>query len=247
MGARDPNRDHGRRPGRLRGGPRRGPARRRTSPSSSATAWAGRASSTTACRRRRSSPPPASASSCAVPTSSACMSTGSASPVDLPLVNNRVKHLALAQSADVRARLERRGHPDHPGDVPLRRADGRRGAHRRGRDRRRHRGAARGRRAGRHRRDAPRARRRPARRRADPHLAPALRPPGAARAPDRGRVGRDGRRVLLGLRRDGQRGHADLQPGPRDAGRGRRRLGGAAGRVRRPRRAHDGPGPGASR
>ena len=32
-----------------------------------------------------------------------------ASPVDLPLVNNRVRNLALAQSADVRARLEREG------------------------------------------------------------------------------------------------------------------------------------------
>jgi NAD(P)H dehydrogenase (quinone) len=32
-----------------------------------------------------------------------------ASPVDLPAVNNRVKSLALAQSADVRARLEREG------------------------------------------------------------------------------------------------------------------------------------------
>ena len=32
-----------------------------------------------------------------------------AAPVDLPLVNNRVKNLALAQSADVRARLEREG------------------------------------------------------------------------------------------------------------------------------------------
>src|SRR6185312_13054601 len=32
-----------------------------------------------------------------------------AAPVDLPSVNNRVKSLALAQSADVRARLEREG------------------------------------------------------------------------------------------------------------------------------------------
>ena len=44
-----------------------------------------------------------------------------AAPVDLPVVNSRVKSLALAQSADVRARLEREGIRIIRGTSPLRR------------------------------------------------------------------------------------------------------------------------------
>ena len=54
-------------------------------------------------------------------TSSACRSTGTRSPVDLPSVNDRVKNLALAQSADVRARLEREGIRIIRGTAALRR------------------------------------------------------------------------------------------------------------------------------
>ena len=67
------------------------------------------------------------------------------------------------------------GSSRHGRASPTRRGPARRTSSR-PRRRRRRRGAARRRRAGRHRRHPPGARRRPAGRRADPHLAPALRP-----------------------------------------------------------------------
>ena len=72
-------------------------------------------------------------------------------------------------------------------------------------------------------------------------LAPGLRPARAARAPDRGRLRRHRRRVRQRLPGDGRRRHPGLQPGPGDAARGRRRRHGDRAGVPRP--GHDDPRP----
>ena len=64
--------------------------------------------------------------------SSGCMPAGARRPSTAAVVNSRVKHLALAQSADVGARLEGRASPSSA--APGSPADGRRAAHGRGRD-----------------------------------------------------------------------------------------------------------------
>ena len=166
--------------------------------------------------------------------------------VDVP-GGARPRHgLALAQSADIRARLISvgvrlvDGRARWPTRVPVMalhrvavtRCDG---ASRR---------TDRGRRADRHRRDAAGAAHRGAGRRADPDLAAGLRPARAARAPDRRRLRRDRRRVRLRLHRDGRPGDPDLQPRPGAAGRGRRRRRGDRGRLRRTRRGAGQAGPG---
>ena len=75
-----------------------------------------------------------------------------------------------------------------------------------------------------------------ARRRPDPDLAPALRPDRAARPPDRGRLGRDGRGIRQRLHRAGRDGDGGGQPRPDPAARGLRCGRGAGGGVRRARR-----------
>ena len=216
-----------------------------TSPSSSATAWAAPACSTTACRRRPSSPRPASGSTCTAPRSSASRRTGRPSPSTCRAVNARVKRLALAQSADIRAKRQGRA-SDRPGHgrASARPRPGTPTSSRPARPTAT-RGAARRRRADRHRRDPAGARRRPPGRRAHPDLAPGLRPDRAARAPDRrsapaspapsslAPTSRSGVRVTLVSSRDrvmphedadaaavledvfAERGHDDPRQGPR--------------------------------
>ena len=140
-------------------------------------------------RRPRRAPP--------TPTSSASQVDRQASPVDLPAVNDRVKGLALAQSADVRAASSARACGSSTGTARF--SDEPPGLAAHGVDAATTDGETEELAAdvvliatGATPRVLPDAR---ARRRADPQLAPALRPRGAARAPDRGRVRRHRRRV----------------------------------------------------
>ena len=90
--------------------------------------------------------------------------------------------------------------------------------------------------ADRHRRQPAGAAERGARRRANPELAPALRPHRAARTPgDRG-FRRHRRRVLQRLHRARRQGDGGGQPRPDPAARGLRRRRGAGGGLRRTRR-----------
>ena len=160
--------------------------------------------------------------------------------VDLPRVNARVHGLALAQSADVRTKLQAEGVRVVQGRAWFEESDrGQRHPRRVHRvPRRLHRDGHRRRRPRRHRRVPARAARRAARREADPDLAPDLRPRRAARAPHRGRLRRHRRRVRLRVRRAGRAGDADLEPRPRPAARGPGRRDDARGGVHRARGDH---------
>ena len=167
--------------------------------------------------------------------------------VDLPRVNARVRDLALAQSADIKAHGAAGRACGCARDVALR---GRATSHSATHDiehralRRPHRGRHRGRRAHRHRRLTPRAPRRGARRPAHPHLAPDLRPGDAAGAPRRRRLRRHRRRVRVRVRRARCAGHPDLQPGPGAPARGPRRRRHARGGLHRARGDHRAAVPG---
>ena len=185
--------------------------------------------------------------------------------LDLASVNHRVKGLAMAQSADIHARLSAEGVRIVAGQGRL--SDEIRGlaAHKvevldsRGAG---HRGAGERRRPDRDRRRPAGAGRRRARRRADPRLARRLRARGDARAPRGRRLRRHRRRVRLRLPGGRGAGHAGLLPRPGAARRGRRRgrrrragvpvprrpdrrarprRRGEADREGRPRRAHRRP------
>ena len=79
------------------------------SPSSTATASAAPACCGTACRPRPSSPRLACAPNCAAPPTSGIVLEFEDAKIELPKINNRVKALAAAQSADIAARLQSEG------------------------------------------------------------------------------------------------------------------------------------------
>ena len=161
-------------------------------------------------------------------------------------VNGRIKELAHQQSEDIGERLRREG-------VTVLRG---RGRFSESQPERAHRvevldpagdvvDVARGRRRpDRHRRHAAGAADRRSRRRTHPVLARRVRPARAARAPDRRGLRRHRRRVRQRLQRDRRAGHPGLQPRPRAARRGPGRRRRHRGRVHPPRRHAGEAGPG---